>query len=117
MSINTLVGRFGGFAGVGGVQGWVKIVLLGESETFSPGAPAPALDYMQGGTTEYVMDLKNIADQTLSIKTTPAAAGGPGLIGLRRHHWSRRCRIRRGGPQGRRRHPSPSRRRASSWPP
>ena len=78
MSINTLVGRFGGFSGVGGVQGWVKIVLLGEGETFNPPAPAPSLDYMQGGTTEYVMDLKNIADQTLSIKTTPAAAGGPG---------------------------------------
>lgn len=60
------------------VIGWVKIVLLGESETFSPGASVPSLAYMQGGTTEYVMDLNNIADQTLSIKTTPRSAGGPG---------------------------------------
>lgn len=81
MSINTLVGRFGGFAGVGGVQGWVKIVLLGESTASNPAAPAPSLDYQQGGTTEYVMDLQKIADQTLSIKTTPSVSGGPGKVG------------------------------------
>ena len=59
MSINTLVGKFGGFAGVGGGNFYFKFILLGGNGlgAYPSGAPSPGEPKLHGGVTEYIIDM------------------------------------------------------------